>query len=415
MARKTRTKTRYPGVYREGERLVVRVTMRDAAGKRRELCRYSEATEPEAAAVEVAELRLELKRTLEQEVATTTRSSGPARPVTCADYVERWLEHKTNDGLRDSVIDHYTDTLGRLFLPCPAPPRHWPKPTKRVDLGEVPIEAVTRDDVLHWVAWMQNQKCRKGTAYARATLDSIWRVVRPLLRDAAAEYGRPDPTNRVRGPKSNVRGVRESATLSGEQLGVLLAAVKRQYPTWWPEVTVMAFSGMRPGELYELRWGDIDEAAGVVHIERAHRRGDVHGTKTDEPRDAALTDELRDAFKAQRQHLVRVQHPGLLEAHEKGPLVFPAATGGHRGPEALLKVLRLAGKAAGIPTKVGPQVMRRTFNTLAVLSGVDRIVLRAQLGHTEEEMTERYAGVPAEAKAEAVGRVIALTGLRAGG
>ena len=38
-------------------------------------------------------------------------------------------------------------------------------------------------------------------------------------------------------------------------------------------------------------------------------------------------------------------------------------------------------------------------------AGVDRVVLRAQMGHCSEEMTERYAGVSADAKREAVARI----------
>ena len=58
---------------------------------------------------------------------------------------------------------------------------------------------------------------------------------------------------------------------------------------------------------------------------------------------------------------------------------------------------------------MGPQVLRRTFNTLMVEAGVDRIVLRSQMGHCSEEMTERYAGVSVEAKLAAVRRLENLT------
>ena len=56
-----------------------------------------------------------------------------------------------------------------------------------------------------------------------------------------------------------------------------------------------------------------------------------------------------------------------------------------------------------------PQVLRRTFNTLLVHAGVDRIVLRSQMGHTSEEMTRRYASVDIGAKHDAVTRLVALT------
>ena len=67
--------------------------------------------------------------------------------------------------------------------------------------------------------------------------------------------------------------------------------------------------------------------------------------------------------------------------------------------------LELAAKAAGIQQAVTPQVLRRTFNTLIMLAGADRITLRAMMGHTSEEMTERYSGVSTEAKQAAVVRL----------
>ena len=99
----------------------------------------------------------------------------------------------------------------------------------------------------------------------------------------------------------------------------------------------------------------------------------------------------------QRRALVEARHPGL-----KRGLLFPPDRGAYRSPESLHKPLARAAVAAGVPIKVGPLVLRRSFNTLMLLGDVDRIVLRSQMGHCSEEMTQRYAGVPVEAKLAAV-------------
>lgn len=150
---------------------------------------------------------------------------------------------------------------------------------------------------------------------------------------------------------------------------------------------------MRPGGLYALRWSDIDETERVIRIQRAHNRGRIGSTKTDDPREAALTPQLIEILQAQRESLIRRQHPGLAEG-----LVFPAANGGFRGPQALLPVLGRCSKAAGLDIKVGAQILRRTFNTLAVEANVPREVLRAQVGHVSQAMTDRYAGIHSSAK-----------------
>ena len=60
------------------------------------------------------------------------------------------------------------------------------------------------------------------------------------------------------------------------------------------------------------------------------------------------------------------------------------------------------------PTGANPVTVKapeRAFSLrlrLMLAAGVDRIVLRSQMGHCSEEMTERYAGVDPELKREAV-------------
>ena len=105
---------------------------------------------------------------------------------------------------------------------------------------------------------------------------------------------------------------------------------------------------------------------------------------------------LREHQKA----LERARHRGL-----RYDLVFPGDHGGHRGATSVHKPLAQAARAAGVTTRVTPQVLRRTVNTLLLLNGVDRIVIRSQLGHVSEQMTERYAGVPISAKHDALARM----------
>ena len=147
----------------------------------------------------------------------------------------------------------------------------------------------------------------------------------------------------------------------------------------------------------DLTWDDIDEARGKIVVWQGVRRGTVDTPKTHASRELGMTADMAQLLRAHREWLMQSRHPGLATG-----LVFPSDVGTHRGPESLHKPLAKAGDSAGVGVRVGPQVLRRTFNTLQVQAGVDRIVLRSQMGHCSEEMTERYAGVPVEAKREAV-------------
>lgn len=393
-----KTKTRYAGVFRlDNGGWWIQATQRDACGRRRAKRRAlpSEVSIEEAArerAVLVAELAGEVAGEAE-DASTVAPSAGSntvaaTRPkgraaTTVADYVLSWAAAK-RELLKPSTREHYADVLGRFVVPV---------------LGTRAVVELTRADVVEWVGWAQRQHNRYERPYAEATLHSWYRVLVTVLRDAAAEFGIVDPTARVRPPKSPIRNVREGVTLTAAQAAKLLDAVERTYPKWHAEVFTLIFSGLRVGELYALSWSDLDPDANVIHVRHSVWRQHVGFTKTSDPRDIALTEPMKAVLAEHRARLVAEQHPGL----EFG-LVFPAITGSHRGGSALQKVLRIAGKVAGIPTRCGPQVMRRTVNTGLVETGSDGVIVRSQMGHTSERMTSRYAGVHAAAKVEAMDR-----------
>jgi len=207
----------------------------------------------------------------------------------------------------------------------------------------------------------------------------------------------------IRPPKGRSGRTRETRTLSADELGRVVAEVERAAPKRHAEVYLLAFTGMRAGELYALEWRDIDETRGLIALERAVWHGTIDTTKTDDPREIALTDRMRALLDKHR----RKQAAGEQPVSARG-LVFPSVRGDFRGPESLHKPLRRAALAVGLDVRVGPQVLRRTFNTLMVGAGVDRIVLRSQMGHSSEAMTELYSGVPIEPKLRAVTALEAL-------
>ncbi len=369
-------KTRHRGVYRlPGGRWWIRVRATEArTGRSRETTKTmpAETTEAEAL-VTLGRLKAQLR-------AGEPLERAPAR-ISLSDFAEQWCED-AGRRLKPSTAEHYADVLASRVLP---------------HLGDLYVDALTRRDFERWVAWAERTTRKDGLAYSRDTIRGWWRVLCLFVRDACAEHGLPDPIVRVRGPRGRAGGRRDKRTLTAEELGAVLEVVERELPERFAEVYVLAYTGMRPGELYSLQWTDIDEARGRLLIRRSHRRGVVGTTKTGDPREAALTARMAELLRAHRRWLLEAQHPGL----ERG-LVFPSRTGGHRGPESLHKPLRRAGEQAGVDVRVGPQVLRRTFNTLMLLGNVDRVVLRSQMGHCSEAMTQRYAGVPVAAKIAAV-------------
>ncbi len=378
--------TRHPGVFKlpDGKWKIRTTAVSGETGK------LKEVTKTLPAGMREADVLLQLGHMKAQ--ARGAGGDSPAarsRTVTCglsvSDYAVQWLSRRATR-VRPSVATNYEAKLSLFILP---------------HLGNLPLAELSRSDIEDWVALAEKAKMKSGKAYARETVTGWWRVLTTLVKDAVAEHGLPaDPTSRVRPPKARPTGRREKGTLNQEELAKLLEAVKRQTPERYAEVYLLAYSGMRAGELYALDWDDLDEARGRILIRKSVWNGHLDSTKTDSPREAALTAAMMAVLREHKALLVALERRG-----QYGNLVFPSDTGGYRTATSLQKPLAKAAKEAGLPGRVTPQVLRRTVNTLLLLSGVDRIVIRSQLGHVSEQMTERYAGISVQAKHDAVARM----------
>ena len=202
------------------------------------------------------------------------------------------------------------------------------------------------------------------------------------------------PAQRIHRP-----AVRAKDTLDEEGVGKFLIAAKQFEPDWFASIAFLAWTGARAGEALGLHWEDVDFATRTIHLCRSATRGVETRTKTDDPRDVPMHEDLAVVLQAHRQQQIAEQHPGL-----KSGLVFPNDKGGLRLAQAFAKPFVTC--SAAVTQHVTPQVLRRSFNTIMLLRGVDPITLRAIMGHVSAEMTERYAGIPMKAKLEAVARAM---------
>jgi integrase len=268
------------------------------------------------------------------------------------------------------------------------------------------LTEITRKEVEDWVIWAENcpktvqRRDNQGgeVGYSNKTVLGWWNVLKIVLRDAAAHYDLKDPLARVQPPKRDGGVKRERRTLTTDQLKRMLESLEQRHPQHYAAGLLLASTGMRSGEVFGLHWEDVDLEGRVIRIQRAVWRGRLDTPKTEAGRrEVPITAQLAKVLRDHRRQQLMGQHPGL----EVG-IVFPSITGGYRCGLALRRPLELAAQDVGVKLHVTPQVLRRTFNTLALLAGVDRVVLRSVMGHTDESMTEHYAGVGLESKRAAL-------------
>ena len=180
-------------------------------------------------------------------------------------------------------------------------------------------------------------------------------------------------------------------------------------------------TGLRPGEVYGLKWFDVrlpkDNSDGELLIRRswsATRTGAVmrETTKTGKGRPVSLLPEATAAMSSHRTHYLEelVRYRDLWEeAWAKNPeyrdLVFPSRAGtpldhGNVNRQQFKKLLR----KAGLPP-MRPYDIRHTFATLWVESGESAEVLQKVLGHSSITTTiNTYSHLSPRYQRESFGR-----------
>jgi integrase len=145
-------------------------------------------------------------------------------------------------------------------------------------------------------------------------------------------------------------------------------------------------TGVRLGELLPLRWDDIDYVRHDVIIRRNRPSGSkITGpTKTGKERRIPLSNELEAALRQGR--------------HLKGKLIFCQHDGSSFDAWHLHHALERSCRKAGLRL-LHWHVLRHTFASQAVASGVPINVVQSWLGHSTIVMTMRYAHLAPDAGA----------------
>lgn len=204
------------------------------------------------------------------------------------------------------------------------------------------------------------------------------------------EYLMKDPLRRLIMPRTKKA---EKPTLTPEQI----QAVVHQLVNTRDQVAFLALilTGMRPSELFALKWGDWDRS--MLLVSRGVVRGVVGETKTKSSKGrVAVPKALGDLLDVWRSETARPGNDDWIFPSEKNtPLRLDGWT---------RRILKPAAAAAGVELTV--QMLRRSFATIAHESGVSMKSVQNQLRHASMSTTsDVYTQTPDEAQTEAVERV----------
>jgi integrase/ribosomal protein L40E len=212
---------------------------------------------------------------------------------------------------------------------------------------------------------------RSKREYAPATIKQVIVLVKRLYNWAAGMelYRGENPASRIKLPKINNE---VTECLTRDEIDRLLVTLNR----WWNKRVAMlvefaVLTGLRRGELFALKWADVDLENGWIFL-----RGTKGGKDTQLPISDRALGILRKA-------------KALVSAHGC-PNVFPNRHGDQR--TTLGHSWTRIKKAAGISPGFRFHGLRHTFASYLASSGkVSQYTLQKLLTHKTPQMTQRYA------------------------
>lgn len=276
---------------------------------------------------------------------------------------------------------------------------------------------LTRARIGQIVAAQQNetpQSPPRGDGLGYRTVRYIHTIISAALRDAVdADLLPRNPAAKAKPPTAKQAAAPEMHPWSAAQLGAFLAWSRDNselHAAWY----VLAYTGMRRGELLALRWRDVDLATGALAVQRSAGLVRVKGEgakietgppKSGKPRVIDLdpgTVAVVKTWKAGRGtlHLSLAQPDALVFGDSEGQLRHP-----ERFSRTWNQTVRRAVKAGVGSPSIRLHDLRHTHATLLLAAREPVKVVSERLGHASATVTMTvYAHVlPGNQRAAAEG------------
>jgi len=256
--------------------------------------------------------------------------------------------------------------------------------------GEKPISEVTRQEIQTYVAHLMQ------AGYAPKTIDHIHDVLSAILR-TAVKWGHleDNPARNVDLPTLHTG--RPKWTLTTTQAAHLVDALPALPRTM---VGLAILTGLRRGELFALRWKNLDLERRTLTVCEAVYEGQFGAPKTQAGiRQVPLSDASVTLIAAWKSHARSIDAESL---------VFATWSGKPISPNNVLRRWVIPAAAQLELPKVSWLTFRRTYSSWAHEKGVPGKVIAALMGHTKVDTTLNvYAQVlddSLRAAADKVGR-----------
>ena len=240
--------------------------------------------------------------------------------------------------------------------------------------GRYRLDQITSFLVEKYIIDRKRSITRRGKPPSPATINRELAVLRHMF-NKAIDWGKAE-----RNPVKGVRFLKEDPPkeriLSHEEEQILL---EHSAPHLRMAIILALNTGLRLGEILNLRWSDIDPIQGLLTVERG---------KGGKRRTVEMNIFLRESLKEFRETCQKSEY--LFFNKRTGKPILDSKT-----------AFRAAVRRSGIP-HIRFHDLRHTFATRLLCRKVDLVTVQKLLGHSSIEMTMRYSHPGASERRKAV-------------
>ena len=145
-----------------------------------------------------------------------------------------------------------------------------------------------------------------------------------------------------------------------------------------PWLMAMFYTGFRPGDLFGLRWDQIN-----LNFRTIRKTIEKTAHHQPEPRTFPISHPLVDILKAWKKQ----------NGNPATGYVFPSArTGGRMDKSSMQKPWRKIKELSGMPADMDLYTLRHNFASLLILSGADLLTVSKLMAHTDIQTTIKHYG-----------------------
>ena len=273
-------------------------------------------------------------------------------------FFSEWWDHWLSEKILRQGTEKGYDSVFRVHL-GPA-------------FGHYPISAINDHEIFVFRKLLQEKGLQNSTINDRVMKPLCMALYRAYKRGLISKY-----------PCDEISRLTEQAPdidpFSFDELIIFLDKIKAKKPDYYEMIFIWSRTGLRPGEMYALKWTNVDYFNKKILIRETHLSSGHDGPpKTEHSlRDIQMRPEVFEAFKRQEARTF-LQDGYVFLTHANRPF----------SDAFMRKKFRLLTKLAGLKYR-SPKHMRHTFATLHIAAGENITWVSKMLGHSSVEITLR--------------------------